>query len=409
MGRNTRSAVAVNKGSFIIPGFLASATWAGIKKKGLKDLTLIFSERPATAAGVFTKNRIKAAPVILDKRRIKRGLCQAILINSGIANSCTGKKGLEDAILSARMVANGLKIPEKLVLVSSTGIIGQSLKIHLIKKAIPTLIKDLSRDGFLAAAQAITTTDTFPKISQRFGEIEGKKFSVLGIAKGAGMIMPHLATMLAFILTDAVIEPYALKNALQRAVDQSFHKITVDGDTSTNDMVLALANGLAGNKIIDKNSFRNLDRFEDTFTWVLADLAKMIVKDGEGATKFVTVRVCGARSKREAKGVGFTIANSTLTKTAWFGEDPNWGRIMAAIGRSGIPIDPYKIDISFDKVKVTKGGISTGTKYEKFAKKVLKKDSFTITINLNRGSSEETLFTCDLTPDYVKLNAAYRT
>lgn len=406
--KSTRSVVVGNRKNLYVPGFLASSTWAGIKKGGQKDLALIYLKNPATTAGVFTTNRVKGAPVILDRKRIKNGLCQAILINSGNANACTGETGLANAISCARMVANGLKIPEHLVLVSSTGVIGRPLEVHLIEEAIPTLIKNLSPEGLFGVAEAIVTTDKFPKTIQRRGKIGDSEFTVLGIAKGAGMIMPNLATMLAFVLTDVSIGLGALGKVLKNAVDRSFHKITVDGDTSTNDMVLILANGLAGNGIMGENS-RNLAKFEQTVTDVLLDLAKMIVKDGEGATKFITLRIYGARSKSEARKVGFTIANSSLVKTALFGGDGNWGRIMAAIGRSGVLVDPSTIDISFDHIRVVKGGIGVDPRQGESVHQILKGGTFTININLNKGTWEETLFTCDLTPEYVRINAAYNT
>ncbi len=408
VGKSTKSVVVGTRKNFYVPGFLASSTWAGIKKGRQKDLALIYLKNPATTAGVFTTNRVKGAPVILDRKRIKNGLCQAILINSGNANACTGKAGLADAISCARMVADGLKIPEHLVLVSSTGVIGKPLEVYLIEEAIPTLIKNLSPEGLFWVAEAIVTTDKFHKIIQRHGKIGDNEFTVLGIAKGAGMIMPNLATMLAFILTDVSIELLALQKVLKKAVDRSFHNITVDGDTSTNDMVLILANGLAGNRIIAENS-RSLAKFEQTVTSVLLDLAKMIVEDGEGATKFITLRICGARSKSEARKVGFTIANSNLVKTALFGGDGNWGRIMAAIGRSGVSVDPSEIDISFDHIRVVKGGTGVDTQHDRSLHQILKGSSLTINIDLNKGTCEETLFTCDLTPEYVRINAAYTT
>ena len=388
-----------------VPGFVAGAVAAGLKKGGDKDLGMILSEVPACAAGVFTTNQVQAAPVLLDKERIKSGRCQAIVANSGNANACTGKRGIEDAEAVAHAAAIALGIPEELVLVASTGVIGQSLNVSAIEAAMPELARQLNPTGLHDIAQAIMTTDTFPKTVTKQGSIGDKTFTVAAVAKGAGMILPNMATMLCFICTDIAAEPDLLEQSLKDAVAESFNAITVDGETSTNDTVLLLANGLSGQNIEDAGC---AEAFQRILNDILFTLALQIVQDGEGATKLVSIHVKGASSKADAKRVAYTVANSPLVKTALFGEDANWGRIMAAVGRAGVPVNPERIDIYFDDVCMVKDGQGCGRQAEEAATKVLKTDRFTISIDLMMGTEGSTVHTCDLSPDYVRINANYR-
>jgi glutamate N-acetyltransferase/amino-acid N-acetyltransferase len=387
------------------PGFKAAGVIAGIKKNDKKDLGLIYSEVPAKAAGVFTKNIVQAAPVILDKERIKSGICQAIIINSGNANCCTGNRGLTDAKSMARYAASKLEISEDLVTVSSTGVIGQPLPIEKIKIAIPELVRSLLPEGLHECAEAIMTTDTYPKVFSRKGRLEGKTFTVTGIAKGSGMICPDMATMLCFVCTDVDADQTVLQDTLLTATERSFNRITVDGDTSTNDMVLIMANGRS--QVILENA-EQINTFQEVLDGVLSYLAKQVVKDGEGATKLVEIAVKGALTRKEAHKIAATVANSNLVKTALFGEDANWGRILGAAGRAGVLIDPAKIDVYFDDVLMVKNGMGCGDAPEKQATKVLKRHEFTISIDLKMGNAYDSVWTCDFSLDYVKINADYR-
>jgi len=386
-------------------GFLFSGVVSGLKKNGQKDLGLIYSEVPAAVAGVFTKNRVQAAPVILDRDRIKKGLCRAVIVNSGSANCCTGDQGMKDSVSEVRFVADGLNLSEDLVLVASTGVIGKPLALDKIESAVPELIKSLSSDGINDFAQAIMTTDTVQKIVSRKGNIGGSGFNITGVAKGAGMICPDMATMLCFVCTDAGVSPDYLKEALLSSVEKSFNRITIDGDTSTNDTVLLMANGMSGASIKSRSE---KEYFRELLDEVLMALAKMVVKDGEGATKLVDVIVKGAVSDSDAEMIAKTIANSNLVKTALFGEDANWGRILAAAGRSGVKFDPGFVDICFDDVLMVKNGMGCGDAAEMKATKVLKKPEFSITVDLKTGKGKASVLTCDFSIDYVKINADYR-
>ncbi len=389
----------------ICPGFKAAGVASGIKKTGEKDLGLVFSESPASAAGVFTRNRVKAAPVLLDRERIKSGACQAVIVNSGNANCCTGDQGMRDAKAMTRIAASGLGISEDLVLVASTGVIGKPLPIKKIEAAIPDLIRSASPEGISDLAVAIMTTDTVPKIVSRQGHMEGKTFTVTGVAKGAGMIRPDMATMLCFICTDIDAPPDLLQETLSAANERSFNRITIDGDTSTNDTVIVMANGLSGATIKTKD---HKESFQSVLDDVLISLAKELVKDGEGATKLVEIIVKGALSDKDAHKIADTVANSNLVKTALFGEDANWGRILAAAGRAKVPIEPGRIDIFFDDVQMVKNGMGCGKAAEADVTKVLKRPEFKISIDLNMGNGYDSVFTCDFSIDYVRINADYR-
>lgn len=393
---------------FVVPGFLASGISAGIKRNKAKDLALVYSEIPAATAAVFTQNRVKAAPILLSTERAKKHLCQAIIVNSGNANACTGESGLGDAHLMARLTAQKLKIDEGLVWVASTGVIGKRLPIATISKNIPKLVDGLTTDGILSASEAILTTDTHPKIVLKKETIGTKEVTICGIAKGAGMIMPNMATLLSFILTDAAIEVETLEKVFKDGVRCSFNSISIDGETSTNDMAMVLANGKAGNPPITGHS-RDFELFRNLLVDILVKLSSMIVKDGEGATKFVEISVVNSKVYHDALKVAFSIANSNLVKTAFFGEDCNWGRIVSAIGASGVDIDPEKINVSFEDIMVVKNGVDTGIQQEERASKVLEREEFKVVIDLNSGSSEARVFTTDLSPEYVNINANYRT
>ncbi|GFE58261.1 bifunctional glutamate N-acetyltransferase/amino-acid acetyltransferase ArgJ [Geobacter sp. AOG1] len=391
-----------------IKGFKFSAVEAAIKKPGRLDLALIFSEMPATLAAVFTTNKVKAAPVVLGMERAKDGICQAVVVNSGNANACTGTRGMEDARETSRLVAEGLGIPDEAVQVSSTGVIGVPLPMERLRGGVPKLVEGLESGALDDVAQAIMTTDTFPKLEARQGEAGGVGYTIAGIAKGAGMIMPNMATMLAFLVTDAAVEAGWLRTAFRQAVDASFNVITVDGDTSTNDTALLLANGAAGNLPI-KEGTPEAARFMQELQDVVLTLARQIVRDGEGATKFVAITVKGASSVGEARQAAMAVANSSLVKTAFFGQDANWGRILAAVGYSGVAIDPDRVALFFDDVLMANNGVFAGGDAETRGSEVLRKKEFTVTVDLRLGEGSATVYTSDLSYDYVKINADYRT
>ncbi len=390
----------------IVQGFKASAVKAGLKKNNTLDLALIFSENESVAAGVFTRNKVKAAPVLLSRDHILNGKARAIVANAGNANACTGQAGLEDARLTADLVAGELGIPPDEVLVASTGVIGQALDMELISEAVPGLVKGLSSDNILFAAQAIMTTDSFPKISRFEGRAGGCPYRIIGIAKGAGMIMPNMATMLCFIISDISIDAKELKRAALESVETTFNRITVDGDTSTNDMVFVLANGMAANGLLSKEDYSS---FQEGLKGVMGDLARMIVQDGEGATKVVEIGIRGADSASDALSAARTVADSSLVKTAFYGQDPNWGRIMAALGRSHIVMNEENVDIWVNDVQIVASGLGLGMAQEKKAAKKMSEKEFTLTIDLHQGPYEERVNTCDLTHEYVSINADYRT
>jgi len=391
-----------------IEGFFFSAVEAGIRYPDRLDLGLIYSDIPCVTAGVFTTNQIKAAPVLLDRERLKGAHAQAILVNSGCANACTGEQGMEVARATSILASKSLGIDDELIQLSSTGVIGEQLPLEPFERSMPKLVKDLSPDNFERVAQAIMTTDTAQKIAQTTVNFGDKEVKIMGMAKGAGMIMPKMATMLAFIFTDARINFPELHKSLIKTVDRTFNRITVDGDTSTNDMVLVMANGMAENPWIDGDSPEEQQLFQDGLETVLKDLALQIVSDGEGATKTITIRVCGAKENEDAEKIARTVATSSLVKTAFFGEDANWGRIVAAMGRSGVRFSPDRIDLAFGKVLLVKNGLSLGAEAEAAASQVLKEKNFTVCIDLKDGPGCEEVFTCDFSIDYVKINADYR-
>jgi glutamate N-acetyltransferase/amino-acid N-acetyltransferase len=393
--------------SFSVPGFKAWGIHSGIKKNEKKDLAIIYSDREASVAGVFTKNRVKAACVLLNTSKVKSGKGRAIIANSGCANACTGKRGFADARATAEIAAGELGVRPDAVYVASTGVIGEFLPMPKIATGIATAVGLLSTSGWEQAAEAIMTTDIYPKLSIVQEEIGGKTVTIAGIAKGSGMIHPNLATMLCFIVTDANISSPILKKALLASTERSFNNITVDGDTSTNDMILCMANGAAGNRRPATGS-KDMRKFQACLDTVTLSLAKRVVRDGEGATKFVELVVRGAKSPVEAKRAAMAIAKSSLVKAALFGEDANWGRIMAALGNSGVEMDEARTDIYIGKAKLVEKGLGQGKVADRDAALALKQREIQIIIDLHKGKASSTIWTCDLSYEYVKINASYR-
>jgi len=391
----------------IIPGFRFAAAMAGIKKAGIWDLALMAAEEPVAAAGVFTRNRVKAAPVLITRQRLRRGKAQAILVNAGNANACTGDQGLAAARETSGRAAELLKMTAGLVLPASTGVIGQPLPVAKIKAALPDLVAGLKPEGFPEVARAIMTTDTRLKTAVFQGKIGGKEFTLAGMAKGSGMIHPDLATLLVFIFTDAAAAPQVLKTLLRQALPVSFNRITVDGDTSTNDTILLLASGKAGNPTIEEAG-PEMAGLGEALNQVMGDLARQVVADGEGARHLFRVLVQGAATPQEAVKAAMTVALSPLVKTAMAGEDVNWGRIMAALGRAGAKFDPEQVDIAFGDHVVVKDGLGLGPEAEAKAQQVLQAGPFQLNINLNAGGFTDYYDTCDYTEDYIRINADYR-
>jgi glutamate N-acetyltransferase/amino-acid N-acetyltransferase len=396
----------MNGGVTAPAGFVAGGLYCGIRKVK-KDIAIIRSDRPASAAGVFTKNRTVAACVTVDREQLAQGgSASAIVVNSGNANACTGERGVTDTWTMIDTTARALGISRQHVLVSSTGVIGQYLPIDKIITGIEMLAGQLSVDGHTDAAEAIMTTDTYMKEAAVRVTLNGTAVTIGGMAKGSGMIAPNMATMLAFITTDAALSPDALQTALRRANDRSFNRITVDGDMSTNDMALMLANGAAGGKAIAPGS-PAFETFCEALEVVMAKMAKMIARDGEGATKLVEIRVTGAHSEAEAAQAAESVANSNLVKTAIHGADANWGRILAAVGYSGIDFNPDLVSISFNDLPILKPNYQIVIDEAK-AKVVLQQENIVVQIDLAQGNAEAKFWTCDLSKEYVHINASYR-
>lgn len=389
-------------------GFLAAGVKAGIKKSGKEDVALIVSKVPAAAAAVFTQNTMAAASVIISRENTIKGNIRAIVVNSGCANACTGEQGLIDARLMVSTTANLLGIPENEVLVSSTGVIGVTLPMKNVLAGIEAAAASLSVDSHQEALHAIMTTDVFPKVCAYEFILGGRKVKIAGIAKGAGMIHPNMATMLSYITTDAAVTVPILQQALQRAVNLSFNMITVDGDTSTNDTLAVLANGLAGNAVIDSLSHPDYAIFSEALTNVLIELAKLVVRDGEGATKFLEVTVRGAASQQDAKTAAMAIAKSPLVKTAFFGEDPNWGRILCAVGYSGATAEPSKTSLFIGGIPVVRAGLGVTPDLDAL-RTAMSASDITVEVELGFGTGTATVWTCDFSYDYVKINAEYHT
>ena len=393
------------EGSIISPtGFRAAGVACGLKPDG-RDLALIVSDRPASAAGMFTTNQVAAAPIQLNRTHLQDGRAQAIVANSKNANACTGAQGLRDARRTAELSAETLGLTPEQVLVNSTGVIGVPLPVDKIKWGIPEAAARLREEGWEEAAEAIMTTDTVTKMATAKAECAGRGVTLCGIAKGAGMIAPNMATMLAFLATDATLSPADLKAALGEAVGKSFNCITVDGDMSTNDTVIILANGASGG---DRLSGKECQAFQEGLDAVCISLAKQIARDGEGATKLITVRVVGARCEDDARKIGLSVANSSLVKTAVFGKDPNWGRILCAVGYAGVPIDENKVSVSMAGIPIYEKGAGLhfdgGTAVD-----ALSNGEVEIRVDLGEGTQEADIYTCDLTYDYIRINAEYTT
>ncbi|MDA0748019.1 MAG: bifunctional glutamate N-acetyltransferase/amino-acid acetyltransferase ArgJ [bacterium] len=386
-------------------GFQAAGIACGLKPNGARDVALLVSDRPASAAGMFTTNRVQAAPIQVNREHLQSGTARAIVVNSKNANACTGEQGVADARTMARIAAEGLGIEPEDVLVNSTGVIGVPLPLAKLGPGIGLAVEALRPDGWDDASQAIMTTDTVPKKASVSLQIQGKKISICGMAKGAGMIAPNMATMLAFLATDASVSPEHLSACLKTAVAQSFNCVTVDGDMSTNDTVLILANGAASSAPLEG---KDLDTFQEALNAVCASLARQIARDGEGATKLITIHVTGAETYEEARTVGLSVANSSLVKTAVFGRDPNWGRILCAVGYSGAPIQPDHVTVSMAGISIFRDG--SGVPFDrKQAIEFQQIGYIPIDIDLGTGTAEATIYTCDLTYEYIKVNAEYTT
>ena len=388
-----------------VKGFKAAGIHCGIKK-AKKDLALIYSETDCTAGGTFTLNKVKAAPLLLSQSIINKGTTvRAILVNSGNANACTGEPGLQDAVESQKQLAKVLGVQPNEILVSSTGVIGQRMPMEKLLGGIQSIVSELKDDGGIDAAQAIMTTDTTMKSFALTVDLTAGKITIGGICKGSGMIMPNMATMLGFIGTDVKIEQSLLQQTVRMAVNKSFNKITVDGDTSTNDMVVVLANGTSGIEIIEHTA--DYLTFYEALTTLCQEMAKSIVVDGEGATKLVEVKVIGALSEEDASLIGKTISNSPLVKTAIHGQDANWGRIISAVGNAGAEVDPSKVSIFLDETPVLLPNYNIVLD-EEAALNVLRKNNLTITVDLGLGTASATWWTCDLSAEYIRINADYR-
>lgn len=393
-------------------GFKAAAVKCGLKRSGELDLALIYSEADCSAAGVFTRNRVVAAPVIVDKDTLadSSDRVRAIVANAGNANACTGARGLAAARMSQTLAAKALDCLSDQVLVLSTGVIGVPLDIEKMAVGIAQAAKELSPENGQAAARAIMTTDTKPKHLAALVELPGGEVTLGGMAKGSGMIHPDMATMLAVLTTDAAVSPEDLASVLRGSVQRTFNRISVDGDTSTNDTVLILANGASGHQVIDTAA---LESFAKGVEAVCGELAKRIVRDGEGASKLITIRVSGTRDEAEAVRIGRTIATSALVKTAFAGGDPNWGRIVAAAGRAGVEFDPAHMDLwvgpeSGGEVAVVEHGAPTEATTAELTD-IFKLPSFRVHLDLGLGPGEATVWTCDLTHEYVSINSDYHT
>ncbi|SDZ92545.1 bifunctional glutamate N-acetyltransferase/amino-acid acetyltransferase ArgJ [Microbulbifer marinus] len=392
-----------------IPGIRLASVAANIKNWQRDDLLLITLNEGAAVSATFTQNAFCAAPVTVAKEHIRNGNIRALLINAGNANAATGERGIEDARSCCSAVAEALHIAGEQVLPFSTGVIGEHLPLQKLLDAIPVAATQLSGDGWDSAARAIMTTDTRPKTASRLVEIAGEQVRIVGIAKGAGMIQPNMATMLAYVATDAAIPQPLLDELVREAVSASFNRISIDGDTSTNDACVLIASGASGPLIGDKRS-AEYERLKAAIVEVHIELAQAIVKDGEGATKFVTVKVQGAASSEEALKVAFEVGESPLVKTALYASDPNWGRLVMAVGNAGVDnLDSSQVDIYLDDVQVVEAGGRAADYTEEAGQAVFSKPEFTITVNLGRGDCSEHIWTCDFSHEYVTINAEYRT
>lgn len=404
--RRSKTLRVIKGGVTAAKGFKAAGVSCGIKQSGKKDLAVIYSEQLSSVAALFTSNALAAAPVRISRNHAASGKAHAIVANSGNANACTGEQGISDAIAMAQITGEELAVDPHQVIVASTGVIGVPLAMEKIRLGIREAVADLRDNGSGDAAEAIRTTDTAAKEIAVEIEIGGKRIAVGGIAKGAGMIAPNLATMLSFVTSDAAVDPPLLKQCLKCSVDNSFNMITVDGEMSTNDTVVLLANGASGVKI--STGSPGATEFQGALDYVCSELARMIVKDGEGATKFIEIAVEKAKRAEDARKIALSIANSNLVKTAFFGEDANWGRIMAAVGGAGIAVDPDKIDVFLGSEQVVSSGQGSIFCAETVSR-ALKAPEMKVRVSLNAGKAEAKVWTTDLSYEYVKINAHYRT
>ncbi|MBO0720303.1 MAG: bifunctional glutamate N-acetyltransferase/amino-acid acetyltransferase ArgJ [Blastocatellia bacterium] len=387
-------------------GFFAGVARCGLKKRG-DDLAIIYTEKPAVAAAVFTQNLVQAAPVLVSREHLRFKTHHAVVVNSGGANACTGEEGMNDARRTAQLVAEYFNCDRREVLVASTGVIGVRLDMNKIECGIRQATGEISRNNGSRVAEAIMTTDTRPKRASRTVKLGNMRATIAGVAKGAGMIHPNMATLLSFITTDAAIGKPALQAALAIAANQSFNRITVDGDTSTNDMLAALANGAAENDPISQTASAEFDVFTKGLTDVCRDLAIQVARDGEGARKLITVKVRHAPTQRDAEKIAVAVATSPLVKTAIAGADANWGRILAAAGRSGAKFDIAQVEIRIGDLTVARQGM--GLRFdEERALAILKRNEVILTIDLHQGEEEITEWTCDLTEGYIRINGDYR-
>lgn len=392
----------------IVPGFRAAGVRCGIKTRG-PDLMLIASDVPASVAGVFTRSTVVGAPVTLSRARVRRGRARAIVANSGCSNVAMGARGAADALAMTEAAARALDCPAAEVLLASTGVIGQPLPIARITRGMPKAAAALRPEGLGAAARAIMTTDTVPKLAAASTRIEGRQVTLAGIAKGSGMIEPDMATMLSFLMTDAAVSPVLLRRLLRRATAASYNRLTIDGEGSTSDTVLLLANGRAGHATLRDPAGAGARRLEGALGEVCEELARAIARDGEGATKLVTVRVAGARSAAEAERAAKRIANSMLVKTALFGGDPNWGRILQTLGAGRIAIRLPRAEVRLGGVVVFRAGASTGSAARSRAGRALRANEVEVAVQLGAGRHTATVWTCDLSYEYVRVNAEYTT
>jgi len=393
---------------FVVPGFRAAGVRCGIKQRG-PDLMLIASDVPAAAAGVFTRSTVVGAPVAVSRERVRRGRACAIVANSGCSNVAMGARGLADARAMTAAAARALGCAPADVLVASTGVIGQPLPMERIARGLPAATRALRADGLPAAARAIMTTDTVPKLASARLRIDGRPVTLAGIAKGAGMIEPDVATMLSFLVTDAAVAPALLRRLLRGAADASYNRVTIDGEGSTSDTVLLLANGRAGHPTLRDPAAAGARRLASALGEVTEELARAIARDGEGATKLVTVRVGGARSAAEAERAAKRVANSVLVKTALFGGDPNWGRILQTIGAARVAIRLSRAEVRLGGVPVFRAGASTGPAARARAGRALRSPEVEVAVGLGAGRYAATVWTCDLSYEYVRVNAEYTT
>ena len=400
--------VQVVKRPIVVPGFRFAGVACGLKPSGKKDISLIVSDVPATTVAAFTTNQVKAAPVLIGQERITFGQIQAVVVNSGNANASTARPGLQLARDACALVGQTLGIHERLVIPSSTGKIGVLPAWDKMQAGIQVACAALSPRGFWNALAGIMTTDAFPKAATRQIIIDGKPMTIAGMAKGAGMINPNMATMLCYVLTDARVERSALQYVLHETLPDSFNAISVDGDTSTNDTLLLLANGVANNREIERNG-KSVATFKQAVGEILQELARLVVKDGEGATRVVDIFVRGAKTPTDAQKIARAVAYSPLVKTAFFGGDPNWGRIVCAVGYAGVEVKPERLDLAVGDVLIGKDGMSTGRESEKQAASIMQQAEFSVTLDLHLGRGTAHVVTSDLSVGYVRFNSAYST